>query len=125
MIGLPTKIVSIFAILGPLGAAAPHYQYNSCPSERNCSSKQRQCPETVGKAVYFLTNEAENAVVALPIGKDGKLSNGTITKTGGAGSIAVDGATNQPAIPDALISQSALVVAGNVSQVAKIPKETS
>lgn len=68
----------------------------------------------MGKAVYFITNEAENAVVALPIAADGKLSAGTVTKTGGAGSIALDGATGEPALPDALVGQSALTVAGNV-----------
>jgi len=66
--------------------------------------------------VYFMTNDAENAIVALPIGKDGMLSKGMVTKTGGAGSISIDGATMQPALTDALIGQSSLTVAGNVSK---------
>ncbi|KAK4157560.1 hypothetical protein C8A00DRAFT_29563 [Chaetomidium leptoderma] len=66
----------------------------------------------VGKAVYFITNDKANAVVALPIGADGKLSRGTVTSTGGAGSIALN-SDNQPATPDALVSQSALTIAGD------------
>ncbi len=68
-----------------------------------------------GKAIYFLTNDADNAVVALPIGTDGTLSTGTVTKTGGAGSNAIDGDTKQKAMPDALVGQSALTVVGQVS----------
>jgi hypothetical protein len=86
-----------------LGTAAPH---------RN---PQQQKQATVGKAVYFITNGAENSVVALPIGRDGMLSKGTVTKTGGAGSVAIDGATKQPAMTDALLAQSSLTVVGNVS----------
>ncbi|KAI9158084.1 hypothetical protein HJFPF1_06073 [Paramyrothecium foliicola] len=65
------------------------------------------------KAVYIISNEMQNEVVALPIGMDGKLSAGTRTATGGMGSNAIDGMTMQPAVPDALVSQSALTVAGN------------
>ncbi|GAB1313409.1 hypothetical protein MFIFM68171_03619 [Madurella fahalii] len=65
-----------------------------------------------GRAVYFITNDETNAVVALPIGADGRLSVGTLTPTGGAGSVALN-SDNQPATPDALVSQSALTVAGN------------
>ncbi|KAH6989735.1 hypothetical protein BKA56DRAFT_543566 [Ilyonectria sp. MPI-CAGE-AT-0026] len=66
----------------------------------------------VGKAIYFLTNDNANAVVAVPIGNDGTLSKGAATMTGGAGSVGVD-AQGQPATPDALISQSSLTVAGH------------
>ncbi|KAF5012738.1 hypothetical protein FDECE_1231 [Fusarium decemcellulare] len=66
----------------------------------------------MGKAIYLLTNDEANGVVALPIGKDGTLSKGRVTMTGGAGSVAVD-ADGKPATPDALISQSALTIAGN------------
>ena len=68
-----------------------------------------------GKAIYLLTNDAENAVVALPIEKDGQLCRGTITKTEGAGSNFIDGKTMMKAMPDALASQSALTLAGEVS----------
>lgn len=70
---------------------------------------------STGRAIYILTNDESNAVVALPIGPDGKLSAGTVTATDGAGAIAVN-ANNEPATPDALVGQSALTVAGNVSQ---------
>ncbi|OCL14811.1 hypothetical protein AOQ84DRAFT_207763 [Glonium stellatum] len=66
----------------------------------------------VGKALYFLTNDAQNAVVALPIAADGGLANGTITSTCGAGSNAIDGSTKAPAAPDALVGQSALAITG-------------
>ena len=66
------------------------------------------------KAIYFLTNDAKNAVVALPIGCDGTVSHGSVTGTGGKGSNSIDMNTNLPAAPDALSSQSALTVSGQV-----------
>lgn len=100
-----TRSLLSLAALSNLASAAP----------QSCQQQQQQKQVTVGKAVYFMTNEAENAIVALPIGKDGMLSKGMVTKTGGAGSISIDGATMQPALTDALIGQSSLTVAGNVS----------
>lgn len=76
--------------------------------------QQQKAGAKVGKAIYMITNDAQNAVVAIPIGADGKLSAGKMAKTGGAGSIAVD-ADGKPATPDALVGQSALTVVGNVS----------
>lgn len=87
------------------GAPAPH-----CGAA--CQAAARS--PTVGKAIYFLTNDAQNAVVALPIAADGTLSNGTVTATNGAGSNAIDGTTNQTSAPDALVGQSSLTIAGNV-----------
>ncbi|EAQ89269.1 hypothetical protein CHGG_05888 [Chaetomium globosum CBS 148.51] len=78
-------------------------------------------PAPVGKAIYILTNDESNAVVALPIGPDGKLSAGTVTATDGAGSIALN-ADNQPATPDALVGQSSLTIAGNVSPSRLFPQ---
>ncbi|KAJ9268264.1 hypothetical protein DTO212C5_5592 [Paecilomyces variotii] len=72
-------------------------------SERTCSTS---------KAIYFITNDANNAVAAVPIGNDGTLSGGTVTETCGKGANSIDGATNKPAAPDALLSQSAVSVAG-------------
>jgi hypothetical protein len=69
---------------------------------------------SVGKAIYLITNEDQNAVVALPIAADGTIGQGTVTMSGGAGSVALN-ATGDPATPDALISQSSLKVVGNVS----------
>ncbi len=66
------------------------------------------------KAIYFITNDAQNAVAAVPIGADGMLSGGTVTATGGSGGNSISAATKEPAGPDALISQSSLTIAGNV-----------
>ncbi|KAH7069563.1 hypothetical protein BKA63DRAFT_605974 [Paraphoma chrysanthemicola] len=101
-----------FAILLATTDAAPHQRGKANPNAGACAAPQQPDAMTVGKAVYFLTNDKENAVVALPISADGTLSNGTMTKTGGAGSIALD-AKMQPAVPDALVGQSSLTVAGN------------
>jgi len=68
------------------------------------------------KAIYFITNNACNSVVALKVAADGTLSDGSITGTGGAGMNAIDSATGGPAAPDALFSQGAVKVAGNVSE---------
>ena len=83
-----------------LAAAAP----------RGCQKQSRAS----GQALYLISNEATNSVVALRIGADGRLSAGASTKTGGSGANGIDGSTNQPAAPDALFSQSALTVAGKV-----------
>ncbi|KAI0466082.1 hypothetical protein F4859DRAFT_519431 [Xylaria cf. heliscus] len=67
-----------------------------------------------GKAVYMISNEQQNAVLALPIGKDGLFAagTGTLTATGGSGMTGVK-AGNVPAVPDALFSQSSVAIAGN------------
>ncbi|KAF2970651.1 hypothetical protein GQX73_g2863 [Xylaria multiplex] len=67
-----------------------------------------------GKAIYMISNEQKNAVLALPIGKNGLFTPGTgrLTETGGAGMNGLD-ANNQPAVPDPLFSQSSVTIAGN------------
>lgn len=70
------------------------------------------------KAVYFLSNDAKNSVVALKVNADGTLSDGSITLTGGSGASGIDGMTNASAGPDALFSQSALKAEGHVSMPA-------
>jgi hypothetical protein len=100
MAALFGKALLAIAVITSTASAAPHKQKSAVK---------------VGKAVYFLTNDAENAVVALPIGKDGMLSAGTVTKTGGKGSNSISAMTMQAAVPDPLVSQSALTVVGNVS----------
>jgi hypothetical protein len=115
MSGTLARAVLFIAVLASLSAAAPHKQPGAGQKGPGCPSQQPNSVK-VGKAVYFLTNGAENAVVALPIGKDGMLAKGTVTKTGGAGSAAINGATKQPALPDALVGQSSLTVVGNVSR---------
>lgn len=70
-----------------------------------------------GKAAYFITNNDNNAnsVIAVSIGRDGKLSGGTSTPAGGNGAVSIDGSTNATALKDGLVSQSSLSIAGNVS----------
>jgi cytidine deaminase len=106
MLFLPTKIAISLALLSSFTVAAPS-QWHSARNRTGLS---------VGKAIYFLTNEAENAVVALPIEENGMLSKGTVTNTGGAGSNSINAMTGEAALTDPLISQSALTVAGNVCQ---------
>lgn len=67
------------------------------------------------KAIYFISNVLNNTVVALKVGANGKLSYGSSTPTGGSGMNGIDGTTNGTAAPDALFSQGAVKVAGNVS----------
>ncbi|KAJ6093574.1 hypothetical protein N7486_008863 [Penicillium sp. IBT 16267x] len=69
------------------------------------------CPEDPyngwhsGKAVYLQSNEQDNSVVSIPIGRDGKLYGGMVTSSGGKGGAGIDGTTKKPAAPDALLSQ--------------------
>lgn len=66
------------------------------------------------KAIYFLSNEIENSVVALKVNRDGTLSPGSVHLTGGKGAAGIDDATNATATRDVLFSQSALKADGNV-----------
>ena len=94
---------------GVNGAAISALRHHKSPhSPRNGTNI------TTAKALYFITNDAVNSIVALPIGKNGTLSDGSLTETGGAGSNEVD-AAGKPLAPDALSSQGAVRVAGNVS----------
>ena len=68
-----------------------------------------------GKAIYFLTNNAENAVISASIEEDGTLQGGSVTWTGGKGHSAFDMMKNVTSGPDALLSQAALSIAGKVS----------
>ncbi|KAH8640751.1 hypothetical protein IG631_03692 [Alternaria alternata] len=109
----------LLALLPSIAAAAPHQQHRAGADQAqqhggmSCMQQPNAGKPAVGRAIYMLTNDAENAVVALPIGADGMLSKGKVMKTGGAGSVAVD-AEGKPATPDALVGQSALTIAGNV-----------
>lgn len=99
---------ALLAIVASLVDAAPP----ACRAVNQHQVAQQQ----VGKAIYFLTNEAENAVVALPIGSDGLLSAGQVVMTGGAGGFAVN-ASGQPQLPDGLNSQSSITLVDNVSEL--------
>lgn len=87
-----------------------------------CRPSHRRVGPRPAKAVYFMTNEAQNAVVALPVGMNGSLAMGTTTSTGGAGGSQVsmtDGTSNGP---DALGSQASVQVADNVSPLGVPPR---
>jgi hypothetical protein len=83
------------------------------------SALPASCPPSKvkpGRAIYITSNEQRNSVIALPIGSNGLLSEGTTFSTGGTGSSIVTMSGNKvvPAAADVLSSQSALTVAGNV-----------
>ncbi|RDW86100.1 uncharacterized protein DSM5745_02742 [Aspergillus mulundensis] len=63
------------------------------------------------KAVYLLTNNPENAVIGVPIQRNGLLGHAQVTLTGGIGESGLDNA-GVPAGPDSLFSQGAVAVAG-------------
>ena len=94
------KLLSAIALLGLVGAS---------PYGEEQSSDRGQA-----KAIYLLTNDASNAVIALKVNRDGTLSQGSITPTGGKGANEINVMTGMPAGPDALSSQSALTIAGSV-----------
>lgn len=100
------KLALLFAALSTLGETAPWTQKNSHMHQKS----------TTGKAVYFITNEAENAVIALSINSDGSLGDGRSTKTGGTGASMISAATGKLQAPDGLASQSALTLVHNVSE---------
>ncbi|OCK81105.1 hypothetical protein K432DRAFT_425207 [Lepidopterella palustris CBS 459.81] len=64
-------------------------------------------------AVYFISNDVQNAIVSLKINEDGTLCDGSFTPTGGAGMSGYFGAPNVTAGPDSLFSQSPLTVVRN------------
>ncbi|KAL5000848.1 hypothetical protein BDV10DRAFT_199782 [Aspergillus recurvatus] len=61
------------------------------------------------KAIYVLTNAAENAIIGVPIHKNGLLGDAQVTLTGGVGERALHN-DGQPAGPDSLFSQGAVAV---------------
>ncbi|KAL4762840.1 uncharacterized protein BDW70DRAFT_133109 [Aspergillus foveolatus] len=61
------------------------------------------------KAIYLLTNNAENTIVGVPIQKNGLLGDAQATLTGGTGERALQN-DGQPAGPDLLFSQGAVAV---------------
>lgn len=67
----------------------------------------------------MISNGARNSVIALPINSNGLLGQGTSTPTDGWGSnfVTVTDGKKEAAGPDALASQAALTISGNVSQL--------
>ncbi|KAK2601436.1 hypothetical protein N8I77_010885 [Diaporthe amygdali] len=105
--------ISTFASIMVLAPST--IQVSARPAKSCGKSMGGQAQPANGKAIYMLSNQASNSVVAVPIANDGSLdaAGSSSTSTGGCGANGVDGETNQPAAPDALFSQSALTVAGN------------
>ncbi|ETI27893.1 hypothetical protein G647_00342 [Cladophialophora carrionii CBS 160.54] len=83
---------------------------HAVPTQRHGTSFKHH---KAAQAIYLLTNDASNAVAAVPIGADGMLSVGSLTPTGDKGGNSINAASGEPAAPDALFSQSSLTVAGN------------
>ena len=82
--------------------------------ELESGPKVKSATQGAPKAIYFISNDASaNSIIAMKVGADGTLSDGSITPTGGKGASGITGTTNQPAGPDALFSQSAIKVEGN------------
>lgn len=79
----------------------------------NRPSSCKPAVPTTGKVVYFLSNDADNSIIALPIQPDGTLKAGKKTSVNGVGSNTLN-AMKQPAAPDALVSQSSITISGNV-----------
>jgi hypothetical protein len=72
------------------------------------------------KAIYFMTNEELNSIVAIPVGFNGTLSGAITTCTGGNGGSTIDSTTGKPNAPDALASQSSLTIAGKVGSLPEL-----
>jgi hypothetical protein len=91
-------------------------QSTSCSSTGAADTTNTTAAGTTdAKVIYFMTNQATNSIVAIPVGSDGTLSGGTLIGTKGSGGNLIDTATNGPAAPDALASQGSVKVAGNAS----------
>ncbi|TAQ86477.1 hypothetical protein B7494_g5199 [Chlorociboria aeruginascens] len=121
LLGVTILVTDAAPLVIPLGSGGSRSIGNGSPGlsiDFNQAAHRRTCHAggnaTVAnaKAVYLLTNAANNSVVALKVAADGTLSDGSITATGGQGMNGVD-AQGAPAAPDALFSQGALKVAGN------------
>lgn len=104
-------ILSVLATASTVIAAL--YQLGTANTASNgVNSTSTQKPP---KAVYLMTNEASgNSIVGLKVAADGSLTAGSLTPTGGKGASGIDGSTNQTAAPDALFSQSAIKVEGDM-----------
>ncbi|KAI1110793.1 hypothetical protein F5Y14DRAFT_454634 [Nemania sp. NC0429] len=94
---------AILLVQGTAGGVIGRHQLNR--------DKNDACPQT-GTALYLISNDAPNTIVALPINEDGTLSTGTITPSGGDGAVSFAGKVGVPAKPDGLVSQSSLTIAG-------------
>lgn len=108
----------------------PNPNPSSCTNPNPNTTTTTPAAEANAKAVYFITNNEENAVVALKVGADGMLLDGSITPTGGKGGSGVD-AMGVTVPQDGLFSQGSIRVEGEVNPpisfplTTKIPKLTT
>ncbi len=134
MAGLVTLFVTLVVLLSCVDAT-PHHYRNFFPGARQrfrneygfggrvtrerAFESSRNVPTSNGeaRAIYFMSNDQENTIVALPVTGEGLLAEGTFTSTGGSGANGIDGETMEPAVPDALFSQGAITIAGDVSNL--------
>jgi len=72
-------------------------------------------PVSVVKALYFITNNCPNELVALEVYKDGHIGSPVFYKTGGDGSSIVHQDTGKDIDTDTLGTQGSVVRMGNVS----------
>jgi hypothetical protein len=115
-ISIDGQVISLSQAMGNAGACKPggHGSGRKGQGKGGAASNSTSTASTNAKAIYFITNAANNSIVALKVASDGTLSDGSITPTGGAGLSGVD-STGAPAAPDSLFSQGAVKVAGNVT----------
>ena len=109
-----TYFSALLALSAGVNSAAISPARNHKGGHTNKHSINTTASANTAKALYFITNDANNSIVAIPIGANGTLSDGTLTPTGGAGGNEVN-AAGAALAPDALSSQGAVRVAGNVS----------
>ncbi|KAI1172537.1 hypothetical protein F4777DRAFT_561360 [Nemania sp. FL0916] len=101
---LNQHIVTVFLLAqGIVGSVIGRHQQSHNQSDA--------CPQT-GKALYFISNDSPNTIVALPLSEDGTLSAGTTTPSGGDGAVSFKGQVGVSAKPDGLVSQSSVAIAG-------------
>ena len=118
-------LLKIFLSIALVVLAVDGAPHNRNATAKANSSKNSSARGNVAKAVYLITNDAQNSVIALPIKESGKLSHGSVTQTGGKGSNSIDMNDNLPAAPDALVSQSALTISGEVRSIRVIQTRTA
>ncbi|KAL7274681.1 hypothetical protein RUND412_002402 [Rhizina undulata] len=103
---------------GPQGSATssmaiPVLDADNSPPPAPASSNGVAAAGTA-KAIYFITNSANNYIVAVHVGANGLLTGSPVlTPTGGSGLSGMT-ATAKRASPDSLFSQDSLTVSGNL-----------
>jgi hypothetical protein len=122
---ISTALVAAASVHGAPTGPGYGQQMQQANSQQSCGQQMQQAGNNgpaaqvaqVGnapKAVYFMTNAKPNMIAALKVDANGQLSDGSMTLTGGDGSVQVDPMTGQPTVPDALSSQGSVRVAGNM-----------